>query len=52
MKAHAELGQMYIADEQFTAYYDEQAKMGVAKFLTDAIMVYTRIKKTRIRDFY
>jgi hypothetical protein len=32
---------MYMADERFTAYYD-QYKEGAAKFLRDAIVAYTQ----------
>lgn len=39
-EAHAGLGEMYVADERFTAYYD-QHKAGAAKFLRDAIVAYT-----------
>lgn len=39
-EAHAGLGQMYVDDERFTAYYDEK-QPGMAKFLRDAILVYT-----------
>jgi len=38
--AHAGLAQMYVDDARFTAYYDAQ-KPGVAKFLRDAILIYT-----------
>lgn len=38
-EAHAGLAEMYVADESFTAYYDEHVKGGT-KFLRDAIMVY------------
>lgn len=40
-EAHAGLAQMYIADERFTAYYDERGETGAAKFLHDAIIAYT-----------
>ncbi len=40
-EAHAGLAQMYIADERFTAYYDERGTMGAAQFLHDAIIAYT-----------
>ncbi|MGY4797000.1 MerR family transcriptional regulator [Lysinibacillus fusiformis] len=39
--AHAGLAQMYIADERFTAYYDERGATGAAQFLHDAIIAYT-----------
>ena len=41
-EAHAGLAQMYIADERFTAYYDERSATGAAQFLHDAIIAYTR----------
>jgi len=40
-EAHAGLAQMYIADERFTAYYDERGETGAAQFLHDAIIAYT-----------
>jgi DNA-binding transcriptional MerR regulator len=39
-EAHAGLGQMYVDDPRFTAYYDEK-QPGTAVFLRDAILVYT-----------
>lgn len=39
-KAHAGLAQMYVDDERFAAYYDK-ARPGTAKFLRDAIYIYT-----------
>lgn len=39
--AHAGLAEMYLADERFTAYYD-QHKEGAAQFLRDAILAYTK----------
>lgn len=39
--AHAGLAEMYVADERFSAYYD-QHKEGAAEFLRDAIAIYTR----------
>jgi DNA-binding transcriptional MerR regulator len=39
-KAHAGLAEMYVADERFTAYYD-QHKEGAAQFLRDAVVSYT-----------
>lgn len=36
VQAHKGLAQMYVADERFTAYYDETVK-GCAQFLCDAI---------------
>ncbi|OAT82015.1 MerR family transcriptional regulator [Bacillus sp. MKU004] len=43
-EAHAGLGDMYLADERFRAYYDKEQD-GVAEFLRDAIYVYTGMKK-------
>lgn len=40
-EAHAGVAEMYVADERFTAYYD-QYKEGAAKFLRDAIVAYTQ----------
>jgi len=40
-EAHAGLAQMYIADERFTAYYDERGETGAVQFLHDAIIAYT-----------
>ncbi|MBN7771798.1 MerR family transcriptional regulator [Clostridium aminobutyricum] len=40
---HAGLGQMYVDDPRFTAYYD-QYQPGLAIFLRDAILVYTGVK--------
>ncbi len=39
-EAHAGLGEMYVADERFTHYYDKH-KEGAAQFLCDAIAAYT-----------
>ncbi len=39
-EAHAELTQMYVADERFTAYYDKE-QPGTAEFLRDAVHIYT-----------
>ena len=39
-EAHANLAQMYVDDERFTAYYDE-AQPGATEFLRDAIWIYT-----------
>lgn len=41
--AHAGLAQMYVDDERFTAHYDEK-QPGTAKFLRDAILIYTGAK--------
>ncbi|WP_070000295.1 MerR family transcriptional regulator [Cellulosilyticum sp. I15G10I2] len=43
-EAHAGLAQMYVDDERFKAYYDEQ-QPGTAEFLRDAILIYTDLKK-------
>ena len=37
-EAHAGIAQMYIADERFTAYYDERVSPGATTFLHDAII--------------
>lgn len=42
-EAHAGLGQMYVDDERFTAYYNAN-QPGTAEFLRDAIRIYTGIK--------
>lgn len=41
-EAHAGLAEMYVADERFAAYYDDQAGQGAAEFLRDAIAAYAR----------
>ncbi|MEW9700600.1 MerR family transcriptional regulator [Paenibacillus sp. SI8] len=38
-EAHAGVAQMYVDDERFTAYYD-QDRPGMAKFLRDAVVIY------------
>lgn len=43
-EAHAGLAQMYVDDERFAAYYDK-VHPGAAKFLRDAIFVYTGMTK-------
>lgn len=43
-EAHAGLAQMYVDDERFTAYYDKE-QPGTAKFLRDAILIYTGMNK-------
>ena len=43
-EAHAGLAQMYVDDERFKAYYDDE-NPGTAEFLRDAIFIYTGIKK-------
>lgn len=40
-EAHAGLAQMYVDDPRFTAYYDKE-QPGTAKFLRDAILIYTK----------
>jgi len=39
-EAHAGLGELYVQDARFTAYYDK-VQPGSAKFFRDAILVYT-----------
>lgn len=39
-EAHKGLANMYVEDPRFTAYYDSK-KSGTAKFLRDAILIYT-----------
>ena len=41
-EAHANITQMYVDDEKFTAYYDKD-QPGLAIFLRDAVKVYTDI---------
>ena len=43
-EAHAGVAQMYVDDKRFTAYYDKY-QPGLAKFLRDAVLIYTGIKK-------
>jgi len=40
VEAHAGLAKMYVEDERFTDYYDEEVS-GTAAFLRDAILIYT-----------
>lgn len=40
-QAHAGLAQMYVDDERFRIYYDKDQD-GLAKFLRDAILIYTK----------
>ncbi len=40
-EAHRNLGEMYVADERFSQYYDKN-KEGMAKFLKDALDFYTK----------
>jgi DNA-binding transcriptional MerR regulator len=42
-EAHRSLAQMYVDDERFKAYYDEQ-HAGTAEFLRDAIYIYTGLE--------
>jgi DNA-binding transcriptional MerR regulator len=42
-KAHAEVAQMYVADQRFKDYYDQQ-EPGLAAFLKEAILIYTEEK--------
>ncbi len=39
-EAHAGIARMYAEDEKFTAYYDKE-QPGTARFLRDAILIYT-----------
>ena len=41
-EAHANLAQMYVDDERFTAYYDNE-NPGTAEFLRNTILIYTGI---------
>ena len=43
-EAHANLTQMYVDDERFRNYYDK-VQSGTAKFLRDAVWIYTGMKK-------
>ncbi|MDR3584745.1 MAG: MerR family transcriptional regulator [Desulfosporosinus sp.] len=43
-ESHAGLAQMYVDDPRFTAYYDKK-QPGAAKFLRDAVQVYTGLKQ-------
>lgn len=43
-EAHAGVAQMYVDDERFTKYYD-QHQPGLAKFLRDAVLIYTGMNK-------
>ncbi|MBO0432299.1 MerR family transcriptional regulator [Enterococcus sp. DIV0660C] len=40
-QAHQGLGQMYLADERFTAYYDDRSGNGATKALNEIIQYYT-----------
>lgn len=44
VQAHLGLGQMYVDDERFTAYYDNAAGEGAAVFLRDSIAAYYNAK--------
>lgn len=39
-EAHANLAKMYVLDDRFKSYYDEE-QTGIAEFLRDAILIYT-----------
>lgn len=39
-EAHAGLAAMYVADERFTAYYDERVTAGASQYLHDCIVAY------------
>ncbi len=43
-EGHANVAQMYVDDERFTAYYDKE-QPGTAEFLRDAIFINTGMKK-------
>ncbi len=43
-EAHAGIAQMYVDDERFTAYYDKE-QPGLAKFLRDAVHIYTGVNE-------
>ncbi|HHU72127.1 MAG TPA: MerR family transcriptional regulator [Clostridiales bacterium] len=43
-EAHAGVAQMYVDDERFTKYYDQHLP-GLAKFLRDAVYIYTGMDK-------
>lgn len=40
-EAHRGLGQMYVADERFKKYYDDN-KIGMSEFFKDALDIYTK----------
>lgn len=44
--AHAGLGQMYVEDERFKAYYDKE-QPGTAEFLREAIFIFTGKKSEK-----
>lgn len=39
--AHRSLGEMYVADERYTKYYNDAIAPGAAKFLADALYCFT-----------
>lgn len=43
-EAHAGVARMYVDDERFTAYYDKE-QPGAAKFLRDAVLIYTGMQE-------
>ena len=43
-EAHAGVARMYVEDERFTAYYDKK-QPGTAKFLRDAVLIYTGMQE-------
>jgi hypothetical protein len=36
------LGEMYVADQRFKAFYDDKAGLGAAEFLNEALAIYTK----------
>ncbi|MBB6622092.1 MerR family transcriptional regulator [Clostridium gasigenes] len=44
-EAHANIAQMYVCDERFTAYYDKE-NPGAAEFLRDTILIYTGMNQS------
>ena len=42
-EAHVGLAQMYLYDDRFTAYYDNQVGEGATRLLHDAIVAYTKL---------
>jgi hypothetical protein len=41
-ESHRAMGEMYVADPRFAAYYNERAGEGAAVFLRDALNEYTK----------
>lgn len=41
-EAHAQLAEMYMQDERFTAYYDQKVGVGATNFLREIIVNYTK----------